>query len=154
MSTLDRLAGTWTFTMRHSAMTEPVTGMQVYRWVLDGTFLQQDWTYEHPDFPDAIAMLDEHHLHHFDVRGITRVFDLTLDEAGWWMIRRDDDFWQRDRTLHRRRHDRGLRRAVLRRGRDLAARLLDRVPPHEVNSSQTRQRSERAGTSGSGRCCG
>src|SRR5690625_5214447 len=95
MSTLDRLAGTWTFTMRHSAMTEPVTGMQVYRWVLDGTFLQQDWTYEHPDFPDAIAMLDEHHLHHFDVRGITRVFDLTLDEAGWWMIRRDDDFWQR-----------------------------------------------------------
>ncbi|RDB49101.1 hypothetical protein [Tsukamurella tyrosinosolvens] len=95
MSTLDRLVGTWSFTMQHVAMTVPVLGTQTYRWTLGGAFVEQDWTYEHPDFPDAIAMLDERHLHYFDVRGVVRVFDLTLDDSGWAMIRRDDDFWQR-----------------------------------------------------------
>ena len=48
-----------------------------------------------PEFPDAIAMLDERTYHSFDVRGVTRVFDLTIDDSGWAMIRRDEDFWQR-----------------------------------------------------------
>ncbi|CAM3818213.1 hypothetical protein ACXYTP_06710 [Tsukamurella ocularis] len=95
MRTLERLVGSWSITMRHTAVPEPVTGTQVYRWVLDGAFLQQDWTYDHPDFPDAIAFLEERKLHHFDVRGVTRVFDLDLTDSGWSMIRRDEDFWQR-----------------------------------------------------------
>lgn len=95
MDILERLAGSWAFTMRHIAVAEPVTGMQRYHWVLGGAFLQQDWTYDHPDFPDGISILDRHSVRYFDVRGIARVFDLTLDEPGWSMIRRDDDFWQR-----------------------------------------------------------
>src|SRR3954452_5219705 len=47
------------------------------------------------DFPDAISLLDERHVHYFDVRGVSRVFDLSIDDHGWAMIRRDDDFWQR-----------------------------------------------------------
>ncbi|MFC0674320.1 hypothetical protein [Brachybacterium hainanense] len=95
MRTLDRLAGSWAFTMQHCAVAEPVTGTQTYRWVLDDAFLQQDWAYDRPDFPDAVSMLAEHRLHYFDVRGIVRVFELELEESGWSMIRRDDDFWQR-----------------------------------------------------------
>ena len=92
---LDQLLGTWDFTMSHSALSEPVTGRQRYERVLDGAFVMLHWTYDHPDFPDAIALLDERTYHYFDVRGVTRVFDLTIEDTGWAMIRRDEDFWQR-----------------------------------------------------------
>ena len=95
MSPLDRLLGTWEFTMRHSAMSEPVTGRQRYERVLDGAFVLQHWTYDHPDFPHAMALLSEGRYHYFDVRGVTRVFDLEIDDAGWSMIRLDGDFSQR-----------------------------------------------------------
>ncbi len=95
MSALDRLLGTWEFTMYHSAMSEPVTGRQRYERVLDGAFVLQHWTYDHPDFPDAIALLADDRYHYFDVRGITRVFELEVDDAGWSMIRLDMDFSQR-----------------------------------------------------------
>ena len=95
MSALDRLLGTWEFTMHHSAMSEPVTGRQRYERVLDGAFVMQHWTYDHPDFPDALALLSEDRYHYFDVRGIVRVFDLDIDDNGWSMIRLDEDFSQR-----------------------------------------------------------
>ena len=95
MSALDRLVGTWEYTMHHSAMSEPVTGRQRYERVLDGAFVLQRWTYDHPDFPDAIALLSDDRYHYFDVRGITRVFELEVDDAGWSMVRLDVDFSQR-----------------------------------------------------------
>ena len=95
MSALDRLLGTWEVTTYHSAMSEPVTGRQRYERVLDGAFVLQQWTYDHPDFPDAMALISEDRYHHFDVRGITRVFDFEVDDAGWSMIRLDEDFSQR-----------------------------------------------------------
>jgi hypothetical protein len=91
---LDRLLGTWQFTMHHTAFPEPVSGRQRYERVLDGAFVLLRWTYEHPDFPDAIAMLDDRTCHYFDVRGVIRVLDLSVDDTGWTMIRRDEDFWQ------------------------------------------------------------
>jgi hypothetical protein len=92
---LDRLLGTWDVVMRHTALREPVAGRQQYEWALDAAFVLQHSTYDHPEFPDAIALLDERRCHYFDVRGVSRVFDLTIDAAGWTMIRRDEDFWQR-----------------------------------------------------------
>jgi hypothetical protein len=92
---LDRLIGTWDFSMRHVALDEPIRGRQRYERVLDGAFLMLRWTYEHPEFPDAIAMLDDSTLHYFDVRGVTRVFDLEVSAESWAMLRRDPDFWQR-----------------------------------------------------------
>ena len=95
MSALDRLLGTWEFTMHHSAMSAPVTGRQRYDRVLDGAFVLLHWTYDHPDFPDAMALLSEDRYHYFDVRGIVRVFNLEADEDGWSMVRLDEDFSQR-----------------------------------------------------------
>lgn len=92
---LTRLIGSWDITMRHAAMDEPVRGRQAYERVLDEAFVMLRWTYEHPDFPDAIALLDDNSCHYFDVRGVTRVFDFGINESGWTMIRRDEDFWQR-----------------------------------------------------------
>ncbi|OLV19434.1 hypothetical protein [Deinococcus marmoris] len=95
MSALDRLLGTWEFTMHHSAHSVPVAGRQRYERVLDGAFVLQYWTYDHPDFPDALALLSEDRYHYFDVRGIIRVFEFEVNDAGWSMIRLDADFSQR-----------------------------------------------------------
>jgi len=69
--------------------------------VLDGAFVLQHWTYYHPDFPDAMALLSDDRYHYFDVRGITRVFELEVDNAGWSMIRLDEDFSQRSSARFR-----------------------------------------------------
>ncbi|MCU1590719.1 MAG: hypothetical protein JWP11_1975 [Frankiales bacterium] len=92
---LDRLLGTWELTMRHVAMPAAVRGRQCYERVLDNAFLMLHATYDHPEFPDAVALLDGSSYHYFDVRGVTRVFDLEVGDTGWAMIRRDADFWQR-----------------------------------------------------------
>ncbi len=81
--------------MNHSQMPDAVTGHQHYERVLDGAFVQLRWSYEHPDFPDAIALFDEGTVHYFDVRGVIRVFDFSIDEAGWSMTFIDDRFSQR-----------------------------------------------------------
>src|ERR671917_2059851 len=101
MSALDRLVGTWEFTMHHPAVPEPVTGRQQYGQVLDGAFVLQRCTYDHPDFPDAMALLSESRYHYFDVRGITRVSDLDVDDSGWAMVRLDKDFSQRSTASFR-----------------------------------------------------
>jgi len=100
---LSRLLGDWAFTMHHSQMTEPVTGRNHYEPVLDGAFVMLRWSYDHPDFPDAIAMIDEHRYHYFDVRGVVRLFDFAIDDAGWTMTHLDGDFSQR--TVARFRGD-------------------------------------------------
>ena len=95
MNALDRLVGSWEFTMHHSAMSEQVTGRQRYERVLDGAFVLLHWTYDHPDFPDAMIFISEERYHYFDVRGIVRIFDLDVADDGWSMVRLDDDFSQR-----------------------------------------------------------
>jgi len=92
---LDRLLGSWAFTMDHSERAEPVIGRQRYERILGGAFVMLDWTYEHPDFPDAIAILDQSTYSYFDVRGVIRVFEFVIDDGGWSMIRLESDFSQR-----------------------------------------------------------
>ena len=98
MSALDRLVGTWEFTMQHSAVPDPVTGRQRYERVLEGAFVLLHWRYDHPDFPDAMALLSDDRYHYFDVRGVVRVFDLEIDADGWSIVRLDKGFSQRAST--------------------------------------------------------
>jgi hypothetical protein len=92
---LDALIGAWNITMQHVAMGQPVAGHQRYERVLDQAFVMLHWTFDHQEFPDALALLDERTFHYFDVRGVTRVFDFEIGTLGWVMTRRGDDFWQR-----------------------------------------------------------
>jgi len=91
----DRLLGTWDVTMDHHAVDEPVAGRQVYTSILDGAYVHLDWTYEHDEFPDAVALLAETRMHYFDVRGLTRVFEVEWDDAGYTMVKADPEFAQR-----------------------------------------------------------
>jgi len=98
---LDRLLGSWHITMHHSQVREPVFGTQEYERTLDGAFVVQRWTYDHPDFPNAIAIMDEHSYHYFDVRGVIRIFDFEIDDHGWTMTHLEDEFSQRSTALFR-----------------------------------------------------
>ena len=93
--TLDELLGSWGISMRHVQMDGVVLGHQRYERVLGGAFVMLDWTYDHPDFPDALALLEEGALHYFDARGVRRTFLLTFTSSGWTLLRKDADFWQR-----------------------------------------------------------
>ncbi|MDQ1536854.1 MAG: hypothetical protein QOE58_1247 [Actinomycetota bacterium] len=84
--------------MQHSQVSEPVHGQQTYERVLEGAFIFLRWSYEHPDFPDAMALLRDQAYHYFDVRGIVRTFELDVTGVDWSILRRDTDFWQRART--------------------------------------------------------
>jgi hypothetical protein len=43
-----------------------------------------------------LALLSaDHHYYYFDVRGLSRIFDLEVDDAGWSVVRLDEDFSQR-----------------------------------------------------------
>lgn len=92
---LDRLLGSWDLVMHHSQMSEPVHGQQSYKRALDDAFVMMHWEYDHPDFPDAIAILDATRYHYFDVRGVIRVFDFQLKTSGWVMTWLDPEFSQR-----------------------------------------------------------
>ena len=81
--------------MRHHAMEEAVGGRQRYERTLEGAFVRLDWTYDHPDFPDAFAMLSEQKMWYFDVRGLDRLFDASFTEDGWSMERIVPEFSQR-----------------------------------------------------------
>lgn len=101
MSGFDRLLGTWDFTMQHADVSEPVTGRHRYELVLDGAFVQLHWSYHHPDFPDATALFSQERYHYFDVRGVTRVFDVQLEEGGWSLVNVDPVFSQRGTSRFR-----------------------------------------------------
>lgn len=95
---LDRILGTWTTSMKHVQLSDPITGRQVFERVLDGAFVMQRASADLPDVPHGIALFEDTAVHYFDSRGVTRLFDLELTEDSWSMIRRDPDFWQRSTT--------------------------------------------------------
>lgn len=85
MSPLDRLPGTWDRTMHHADTEEPVIATPVRVGCWKTLLLQLRLAYERPDFPDALALFSPERYYYFDVRGIARVFDLTLGADGWSM---------------------------------------------------------------------
>lgn len=101
MSALRRLVGTWDLTMRHVAVEEPIIGRETYRTILDGAFVELTRTYEHPDFPDAVAIMSETVAHHFDVRGVVRVFEQRFDATSWISQRsRGSEAFAQRQTAH------------------------------------------------------
>lgn len=95
-SALDALIGAWDIEIRHRAFPdEVIAGRQTFEWVLGKAFVQQQWTVEHPDFPDAIGLFGPETYHYFDTRGVARRFRSSIGDGVWRLQREDNDFWQR-----------------------------------------------------------
>lgn len=82
-----RLVGAWGTEATHPRLPgAQIRGTSEWEWLDGERFLVQRTTYDHPDIPDAVAVLgdtDGLHMHYFDSRGVHRVYVLTLHEDGW-----------------------------------------------------------------------
>jgi hypothetical protein len=82
-----RLVGRWTIEATHPAVPGTViSGSSEIEWFEGQHFLIYRLHYDHPDFPDAISIIgdtDGLQMHYFDVRGVHRLFQLTVADDGW-----------------------------------------------------------------------
>jgi hypothetical protein len=92
---LDAFIGEWT--IEASFEGAPV-GTVVFEWMSGGEFLVQRWEVPHPAAPDGLAVIgyDEgrgtYLQHYFDSRGVTRVYEMSLEGNTWTLSRTQPDF--------------------------------------------------------------
>lgn len=106
---LDALTGQWEIEARFGAGyfgpgSPAITGgggRTTFAWLEGRFFLTQRFTTEHPAAPSGIAIIGAgtepgtFTQHYFDSRGVTRVYQMTLDSGIWKLWRQAPGFWQR-----------------------------------------------------------
>jgi len=117
LSLLGRLVGTWATEATHPAMPGVVVhGSTVVSWLEGGRFLRLDSRMDHPDFPDALAVIGDMgrdrdaganaavptdagtpplRMHYFDSRGVFRAYETRIDATAWRWWRDAPGFSQR-----------------------------------------------------------
>lgn len=95
-----RFVGSWSTEATHPMLPgKTIVGSSEVEWMEGEQFLVYRTHFDHEQFPDALAVLGAEQMHHFDTRGVYRLFDLTITESGWDIVRpqRDEEFAQRMR---------------------------------------------------------
>lgn len=80
------LVGTWSIDASHAMLAgEEIRGEMTFEWLDGHRLLIQRSRYDHPDIPDAIALVgvidDEMSMHYYDSRGVHRIFSLSFVEG-------------------------------------------------------------------------
>ena len=96
---LQTLVGEWDVEIVNPLLGgDPVRGRSSFAWILDGAYLVQRTTSEHPDAPDAEMIVapgagaGEYAQHYFDSRGVTRIYAMTFGDGRWTLLRDAPDF--------------------------------------------------------------
>jgi hypothetical protein len=97
---LEALVGTWTTEATHPIYpSRVVRGRSRFEWLEGGRFLIQRSVTDHPEFPDALAVIgvtdEQLCMHYFDSRGVYRVYAVSVDEGSWRFSRDAPGFSQR-----------------------------------------------------------
>ena len=98
MKELDVLVGTWSLhpVFPHAMVVPEGGATTTFSWILDGAFLLQTTTIEHPDAPDAHLLYAPraggYLQHYFDSRGVVRLYEMTFDGTTWELLRTAADF--------------------------------------------------------------
>jgi hypothetical protein len=114
---LEQLVGSWTTEATHPSLPGSVVrGTVAVEWLEGERFLIHRSRSEHPAFPDAISILGfagsdrvgdatgnrptangapELTMHYFDSRGVSRVYDTSIDKHAWCISRVAPGFSQR-----------------------------------------------------------
>lgn len=76
------LVGDWELEMSHPSLDGAIRGTTTFEWAAQGAFLAQRTAVEHPDVPDAIAVIgpgpDGLQLDYYDSRGVRRVYAVSV----------------------------------------------------------------------------
>ena len=76
-------------------------GRTTFEWLEGKFFLTQRFVNEHPAAPSGVAIIgpgaepETFSQHYYDSRGVTRVYQMTLDAGVWKLWREAPGFWQR-----------------------------------------------------------
>ena len=96
------LIGTWTTSGTHGLVPDTVLhGHTSFEWLENGAYLLMRSAIDDPRIPTAIAILasddaeGEFYMLTFDVRGISRKYEMTLDDNVWKWWRNAPEFFQR-----------------------------------------------------------
>jgi hypothetical protein len=96
-SSWQRLVGAWTTAGSHPYLPGvEIHGRATFEWLAGEQFLIWRSEYEHPDIPDAIAIIGlDGSMHYFDSRGVSRTYAASLVDGVWRFGRDDPGFLQR-----------------------------------------------------------
>jgi hypothetical protein len=98
---LEVFVGVWEMKTSLPVEGDPPRAETTFEWLEGRTFLVQRWRVEHPDAPDGIAVIgfDEDRgtllQHYFDSRGVARVYEMSLADGVWRLLRIAPGFSQR-----------------------------------------------------------
>jgi nitroimidazol reductase NimA-like FMN-containing flavoprotein (pyridoxamine 5'-phosphate oxidase superfamily) len=95
-----RLVGSWVTHATHPLLPgAAVRGQATFEWLDGRRFLILRWHYDHPEIPDAIAIIGvtdgQLSMHYFDHRGVYRVYAVSLEKDQWRFWRDAPGFSQR-----------------------------------------------------------
>ena len=95
-----RFIGRWVTEGAHPLLPgQVIRGSTTFEWLDGQQFVIQRSHYDHPDIPDAIAIIgatgEQLSMHYFDSRGIDRVYAVGLEGDQWRFWRDDPGFRQR-----------------------------------------------------------
>lgn len=105
LSDLEVLIGEWRLTLTNAwfldSLETEVEGSSTFTWLDDG-FIRMTFEVDGPPNAVGIIGLSEprgaYTMLYHDVRGVSRVYDMTFGDGLWLMIRQDPDFHQRFRA--------------------------------------------------------
>ena len=97
---LNALVGEWTTEATHPEYPSTVVhGDAAVEWLEGERFLIHRSRTDHPDFPDAIAIIgaptEGLSMHYFDSRGVFRVYEVSMEDGVWRFWRDAPGFSQR-----------------------------------------------------------
>jgi hypothetical protein len=99
---LDTLAGRWTVEVYLPGNPpKEVGGETVFEWLGEGYFLVMRSEEGASEFPTSMAIigcdgsLDEYTMLYYDSRGVSRVYEMSLDDEEWKLSRDESGFSQR-----------------------------------------------------------
>jgi hypothetical protein len=85
-----RLVGRWATEATHPQLPGAViTGWSEFEWLDGEELLVFRSHYDHPEIPDAVAVLgdtDGPRMHYFDSRGVHRLYTVTATADGWTIV--------------------------------------------------------------------
>lgn len=115
LAALRPFIGQWSTVGRHPLVPGTVFhGKASFGWIEQGAFLQMRTSMQEPEIPDAIAIVgsdddaDILMMNYFDVRGVSRLYESSVDSNVWKWWRNAPSFSQRfivtlaadGRTMH------------------------------------------------------
>jgi hypothetical protein len=99
---LEPFVGTWNIEI--VLPTNPPTTVQAqaaFQWIEDGAFLLQRSQAERPDFPKGISIVgaddtnETYTMLYFDSRGVSRIYQMSVNDGVWKIWRNAPGFSQR-----------------------------------------------------------